>query len=330
LAFVLVVLAAGPALADPAGPTNYRSVVTSVDPRPTGVTIEVVGGDAFLSIALLEGHTLEVPGYFGEPYLRIDTDGTVWLNRLSPARWINRDRYGLSGVPDFADAGAEPDWEQVGDGGTFAWHDHRVHWMSFDLPPTVVGDRAQSVFPWTIEITIDGVVTEVSGELLWFPSANPAGPLLIGLIGILPLGRHRRRRPEASALTAAGVGAVALFVAVSQYAATPAFDRALPIDPVFPAFAVVAAVGALWLGARPIRQWSVVAIAGLALVWWAVKVGATLTAPVLASALPTALERLGVGIALWAGIGVIAVAGFELVAVIRGNGMITETQETTP
>lgn len=328
LLFAMVVAVASPALADPAGPTNYRSVVTSVDPRPTGVTIEVIGGDAFLSIAVAEGHTVDVPGYFGEEYLRIDADGDVWLNKLSPARWINRDRYGLSGVPEFADANAEPEWEQVGDGGRFAWHDHRTHWMSFDLPPTVVGDRPQTVFPWTVTITIDGEETEVNGELLWFPSTNPVGPLLIGLVGILPLGRHRRRAVAPSAFTAAGFGALALFVATAQYAATPVFDRSFPIDPIFPAFAIVSAFAALWMRRQPLRKWAAVLLSGVALVWWAIKVGATLTAPILATALPTATERLGVALSLWAGLGVIAVAGFELVSIVHPSDAPSDEEVT--
>ena len=210
LSAAMMLASAAPALADPAGPTNYRSRVLSVEPRPTGVTIEVLGGDAFLSVALAEGHTLEVPGYFTEPYLRIDEDGDVWLNSLSPSRWVNRDRYGISGVPDFADADAEPEWEKVGDQGRFAWHDHRIHWMSFDLPPTIAGDRPQTVFPWSLTITIDGEETEVSGELLWFPDTNPFGPVILGLVALLPLGRQRRREEGPSALTAAAYVELAL------------------------------------------------------------------------------------------------------------------------
>ena len=328
LILLFVLASAAPALADPAGPTNYRSVVTSIDPDPTGVTIEVIGGDAFLSIAVAEGHTVEVPGYFGEPYLRIDEDGSVWLNVLSPARYINQDRYGLSGVPDFADAEAEPEWEQVGDGGTFAWHDHRIHWMSFDMPPTVIGDRAQTVFPWTVTMTIDGLETEVAGELLWFPPTNPAGPLLIGLLGILPLGLHRRGRVTTLAAAAAGFGALSLFVAVAQYGATPAFDRGLPITPIIPAVAVVAGIGSLWLRRTPIRMWAATAIAGIALLWWGFGQADVLTAPILASALPVAAERLTVALALWSGAGILALSAFELTAAVRSGGVPT-TEPTT-
>jgi hypothetical protein len=317
LGTVFTVIMAVPAFADPAGPTNYRSVVTSVDPDPTGVTIEVIGGDAFLSVAIAEGHTLLVEGYFGEPYLRIDPDGSVWLNTLSPARYINQDRYGRSGVPDFADANANPEWEQVGDGGSFAWHDHRIHWMSFDLPPVIVGDRAQSVFPWTLTMYVDGVETEISGELLWFPGVNPFGPLLIGLVALLPLVRHHRRVITVPAMSGAGFGALALFTAVAQYGATPGFDRAFPVTPLIPAIGVIAGVGALWVRSNAIRSWALAVISGIALVWWAVSTGSALDAPVLASALPTSFERLAVSLSLWAGLSVVAVSGFELFGVVR-------------
>jgi hypothetical protein len=317
LALVLGMLMAGPAFADPAGPTNYRSIVTSVEPDPTGATIEVIGGDAFLSVALAEGHTLLVEGYFGEPYLRIDPDGSVWLNTLSPARYINQDRYGLSGVPDFADANANPEWEQVGDGGSFAWHDHRIHWMSFDLPPTVRGDVAQSVFPWSLTVYIDGVETLISGELLWFPSVNPFGPLLIGLVALLPFVWFRRHEITVPGMLAGGLGALALFTAVAQYGGTPGFDRAFPVTPFIPSIGIVAAVGAFWFRAERLRAWTLTAVAGVSLAWWAVSTGAALTAPILASALPTAIERLVVGLTLWGGAAVAIVSIVELAAAVR-------------
>lgn len=240
----------------------------------------------------------------------------------SPRRYINQDRYGLSGVPDFADADATPEWEQVGSGGVFAWHDHRIHWMSYDLPPTVAGDTAQSVFPWSLTMYVDGVETEVSGELLWFPPVNPFGPLLIGLVALLPFVRYRRRVITVPVVTAAAAGALALFVAVAQYGATPPFDRALPVTPIFPAVAIVAAIGAVWIRANQLRAWALVVVSGIALMWWSITTADALTAPILASALPEAVERLAVGLSLWAGLAVIAIAGFELVTGVRSGTLL--------
>lgn len=327
LAVIVIALGAGPALADPAGPTNYRSIVTAVDPTPAGVAIEIVGGDAFLSIAAAEGHSVLIPGYFGEPYLRIDPDGAVYLNTRSPARYINQDRYGATSIPDSVDAEANPEWEQVGSGGRFAWHDHRAHWMSPDLPPTISGDRVQIVFPWTITIFIDGVETEVKGELFWFPSTNPAGPLLTGILGVLPLLAWKPGRLAPAAIAAAGVGALMLLVAVVQFGATPSFDRGFPVDAVFPAIAVIGGVGALWLGAASIRSWALVAIAGSALLWWVWGIWSTITAPVLPSALPVGLERGAVALAGWVGAGLLAIAGYELIRATRDR---SGTEAATP
>jgi hypothetical protein len=312
LTTLLLILMAGPALADPAVPTNYRSIVNVVDPQPTGVTVEVVGGDAFLSIAAAEGNTVEVPGYFGEPYLLIDETGAVWLNTRSPARYINQDRYGITQIPPTADAQAAAEWEQVGSGGRFSWHDHRTHWMSPDLPPTIAGDRAEVVFPWSLEITINGIETEVRGELLWFPNVNPVGPLLVGFLGILPLLAYRRHRVRSVAVTAAALGAIALFVSVAQFAATPAFDRGAPADAVIPAVAIAAAVAALWLRESTIRSWAAVALAGIALVWWAATAAVAISAPVLPSALPVFVERAAVSVAIWVGLGLAVIAAREL------------------
>jgi len=330
VAIVLLILMAGPALADPAVPTNYRSIVNVVDPQPRGVTVEVVGGDAFLSVAVAKGSTVEVPGYFGEPYLRIDGTGAVWLNTKSPARYINQDRFGITEIPPTADAQAEAEWEQVGSGGRFAWHDHRTHWMSPDLPPTIAGDRAEVVFPWKITITINNVETEVRGELLWFPSTNPSGPLLVGVLGVLPLLAYRRGRVSSVAISATLFATMTLFVATVQFAATPGFDRGAPIDLAVPVLGVAAAVTALWLRDSSIRSWTAVTIAGSATAWWAFTTMTALTAPVLPSALPTGIERASVSLSMWVGIGVVVIAVSELIRLVRvpaAGGSATEQTE---
>lgn len=289
LAAVILVGTAGPALADPAVPTNYRSQVTNLDPDQEGLAIQVTGGDAFLMVAVAPGHVLDIPGYFGEPYLRIDADGLVWRNSHSPARYINTSRYGTV-IPDEADATAEPEWQQVGDGGRYAWHDHRTHWMSKDLPPTISGDRAQLIFPWEFEVVFDGEPVLVHGELVWFPSENPFGPLLIGLIGLVPLAFWRRGHTTLIAIHLAAMGCVALFVATIQFAATPV-DRTFPSVLVVPALAIPFAVASIALKAWPIRSGAARLLSAIALAIWGVSSLDVLTAPVLPSALPTSVER---------------------------------------
>jgi hypothetical protein len=296
LALAILFVTAPRAWADPAVPTNYRSRVTDLDPRPDGMAIQVTGGDAFLVAAVAPGHVLEIPGYFGEAYLRIDADGTVWRNERSPARHINVARYGVT-VPPEADASAPPEWIQVGSGGTYAWHDHRTHWMSQDLPPTIAGDRAQLIFPWEFEVVFDGTPVTVHGELVWFPSVNPVGPLFIGLMGLAPLAWWRRGRTGLMAAHLAALGAVSLFVATVQYAATPV-DRGLPTDLALPVVAICLALASIGLVSRPIRATAVRLLSAAALVIWGVAGWRVLTAPVLPSALPTAVERSLVALVL--------------------------------
>jgi hypothetical protein len=325
MAASLILVQAPPALADPAVPSNYRSRVTDLDPSPNGLAIDVMGGDAFLVVAVAPGHRLEVPGYFGEPYLLIDQTGTVWRNELSPARWINTDRYGTT-IPLNADASAEPDWREVASGGTYAWHDHRTHWMSKDLPPAVTGDRAEVVFPWEFPVRFDGEEVIVGGELVWFPSTNPAGPLLLGILGIGPLIGWRPGRRWLTASTLAGVGAIALFTATMQYLATP-IDRSLPTGMILPAVSILAALGSLAITNR-IRSTGALLLSGIALVFWAVGTLDVMSAPVLPSALDAGLERMLVAITLIAALAVCVLTVSEALLERRAARLGPNPKET--
>ena len=66
-----------------------------------------------------------------------------------------------------------------------------------------------------------------------------------------------------------------------------------------------------------LRSWALALVSGGALMWWGVSTFDALTAPVLASSLPMAVERIGVGTALWAGAAVVGIAAFELFAAVR-------------
>ena len=74
-----------PVLADAAGPTDFRSEVLSVTPATDAITVSIEGGDAFVRVVVEPGHEVIVPGYEGEPYLRISADGTVEENLRSMA-----------------------------------------------------------------------------------------------------------------------------------------------------------------------------------------------------------------------------------------------------
>jgi len=108
---------ASPAGANPPGATDFKTVVTSITPSTKAFEIEIIGGDSFVLLRHLDDSTIEVSGYNGEPYVRLLPGGVVEQNRLSPATYLNEERFGDT-IPDFADATAAPEWEQIADDGS--------------------------------------------------------------------------------------------------------------------------------------------------------------------------------------------------------------------
>lgn len=164
-AAAVVVLAAGPAGAHEAPDDSdqpFTARVTSASPEVPGYDLVPLAATAAFEVHAEPGTVVDILGYDGEPYLRIDADGAAFANVNSETYWANE-----SSVDDApASVGGEPDWQwQVG-GGAIEWHDHRIHWMSPDAP--VVGDDlvAQT---WTVDLVVGGTPVTVNGDLLVNP-----------------------------------------------------------------------------------------------------------------------------------------------------------------
>lgn len=184
-----VLLVAGPASAHVGGEvagSDFDGRVLSVTPELSGVRVRVLQFGDELELSNTTAIEVAVPGYSGEPYLRIGPDG-VWRNANSPATYLNLDRYGRASIPDRADSAAAPEWQQVSTQPHYVWHDHRTHWMSQGmLPPQVAAspDRAHVVAGWEIPLVHGDSVVLVAGELTWTP---PPSPLLVwpGVVALL-------------------------------------------------------------------------------------------------------------------------------------------------
>jgi len=186
------------------GDPNYRSEINSVQPPlPDGVSIEVLDYDSYLQLKDLRGHEVVIYGYNGEPYARIEQDGTVQVNERSPALYLNDSRFETDvTVPKSADPEAPPEWKTVDDSGTFIWHDHRMHWMvPGQLPPQVkdTGEKTK-VFTYEIPLGVDGKETTLNGTLWWVGGTGTSKlPFVIAAIvivlggGALVLWIRRRR-----------------------------------------------------------------------------------------------------------------------------------------
>jgi hypothetical protein len=302
-------LAAQPASADPAGPTHYRSTVTGISSEggvPADVEVDVLGGDAFLWVRAAPGTVVEVPGYEGEPYLRIDADGVVEVNERSPARWLNDSRYGALDldVPAAADAAAPPVWTQVADGGEYAWHDHRIHFMSPALPPSVDPDAGtpQLVWDWRFPLLVDGDEVVVSGELVWLPGPSPAVPwLLVTVLAAAAVGVALRWPGRLRIVLAVAAVAALVMGLLDNVGLPPGVDGDLT-RAVLPAVALVLLVLAGLQRDGP-RARLLIAAAGVPLLVWGVLQAGALQRPIVPGPLPIVLVRIVVALSLAAGIG---------------------------
>jgi hypothetical protein len=132
------------------------------------------GGDALLELTNRTGRVVVIDGYEKEPYLKFVPGDGVFENVHSPAVYYNSNRYARTTLPDEADATLQPEWRRVADGSRFAWHDHRVHWMSPVPPSPVFNDPGhdQKVLDWEFVVHVgDDLATAravtVAGTLWW-------------------------------------------------------------------------------------------------------------------------------------------------------------------
>ena len=214
----------GVALADAPGPTDYRSEITQVStvdgsPTPSGFNISIEGHDSFLLLVVEPGVTAEVPGYEGEPYLKFDADGSVFENRLSFSTIYNRDRYGSVERPDYIDHLAEPEWILVDDDGSYAWHDHRIHYMN--TRPPIGAESGDVIIEMALPIRVNGVPVEIDVTSTLLESNSPVAMIIVSALIALGGGLALLRRTPtflasiavASALTALAAG-IAWFLSV--------------------------------------------------------------------------------------------------------------------
>jgi hypothetical protein len=264
---IMIVAPVAPAAADPAEPTDYRSVVDAVEPAIAGVTIDVVGGDSFLRVRAEPGHEVVVIGYWDEPYARITADGTVEINESSPSVLQNERRYGVA-TEQPIDTTQPPRWETIGTGGELMWHDHRSHWMA-PTKPTVGSDGL--VQRWDLPLVVDGRAVVVRGSLYVHASPTPLWWLLVvpALAGAVIAAAHRP-------LLVAAIGATVTVIGVIDRISLPAAAR--------PAWVAVALSG-------------LAAVAGIASAvrrrtWWAAPV---LAGGAAALAIAGYMERAAIG-----------------------------------
>jgi hypothetical protein len=343
LALLVVLGWASPAAADPAGPTHYDSRVTAVetergDDGEVAASFEVLGGDAFLVVRATPGSVVEVPGYEGEPYVRIGADGTVEVNQRAPSRWINDERYETSaeGAPGDVAVDAPPRWEVVGTDGEYAWHDHRIHWMAPSLPRQVdpAAGTPQPVQGWTVPVVVDGQPVTVAGELVWLPGPSPLVPAVLVLAAIAAAAVLAWRGAGLVPTVIGTAALLALVAGASTVLGLPAGADADPFLLVLPALALAIAGAGLAVARRDARAPAdegpaadaadarsttahggrvrgplIATAAGLPLLIWAVLLAGALLRPLVPGPWPVGIVRVVVTVVAAAGLAGVLAAG---------------------
>lgn len=299
--------------ADPAGPTDYRSEILSIEPATDAITVEILGGDSFVELTVAPGTEALVNGYRAEPYLWFRPDGVVLENRSAPTTYLNEERYGNDIPPEFADADLEPDWVEVASNGRFAWHDHRAHWMQPIRPAgKSPGDRiVEAVIP----VVVDGqeVLVTVSSTWLAEPSNAPlAAGAAAALVATAAAALMARRRSQWTVCIVPLV-TVAVAVGVLQYRSLPSETGPRLVWWALPVLAAVATVisAVMWRRDRFVAT-AAALLAGIQLAIWGWIKRDGFTAAIIPSDAPGWLDRLATAAALLGGLGVTVVALWEL------------------
>jgi hypothetical protein len=175
VAAAAVLLAGAPVALAHDGSPNFLSQINRV--TPDGIAVEVLNRDDRLLIHNTSGQTVVIEGYSGEPYARIEADGTVSVNTDSEAYYLNEERDGSVIAPESADSNGAPQWKEISETGRFEWHDHRMHWMSEDDPDVEDKSVRSKVFDWEVPLEVDRRPGMISGTLFWTPTSSSGIPL---------------------------------------------------------------------------------------------------------------------------------------------------------
>ncbi len=299
LAVALVVGVASPAAADPAGPTDYETEILSIEPAVDDVEVTILGGDSFVQLVVDPGTEVSVVGYRGEPYLRFAADGVVEVNERSPARWLNDDRYGDTELPPDVDAEAEPSWVVVATGGSYAWHDHRAHWMNEAKPPGA--EAGDVILEAVIPLRVDGEPVSVSVQSRLLAPPGPWASLVGALVGVAVVTGARIALGPIGVDLAGGLAAVAaLVVGAIAYLSVPPETGPSVLLWALPAVAVVSLAAWAWarrsaIGASPLAGSvgpALVALAGLELLGWAWFRREAILRALIPSDVPASVDRV--------------------------------------
>lgn len=190
--------------------SDYRIEITGFDGNAEGFEVRSVELGNRMELTRTTAKEVQILGYEGEPYLRLDAQG-VFENVNSPAHYVNQDRYSRTLPPASANATATPKWTKLSDGTSVRWHDHRTHWMSPTPRQDVVDnpDVERLISADRVVLSVDGVKVAVIVQVTWLPPPSRIAWLVVtsllgcALLAALVLVPATRRMVPAIAVMAA-------------------------------------------------------------------------------------------------------------------------------
>ncbi|HEX3424658.1 MAG TPA: hypothetical protein VHT30_00910 [Acidimicrobiales bacterium] len=163
------------------GATNWASNLTSISPKPAGLSVKLVEDGSRLEVSNT-GPEITILGYEGEPYLRVGPHG-VYENLESPATYLNCSRTGCA-IPGGLNLTGPPNWKKISSGHVARYHDHRTHWMGSSPPPNVT--RAPNQFhveaSWNVTMMQGSTPIVVKGNYVWIPGTSAIPWILVALV----------------------------------------------------------------------------------------------------------------------------------------------------
>jgi hypothetical protein len=309
------------AFADAAGPSDFQSRVISVEPAAAQVTVTVEGGDSFLMLKARRGTVVAVPGYEDEPFLRFEADGTVLENSASYTAVVSRSRY--MGADPHIPRDTAPVWHEVAHDGAYAWHDHRIHWMSPGDPP---GKRPGDVILRSqIPMVVDEVNVVVTVESVWLPAPSAVPAWLGGIAGLGVAAAAialRRRRQIVAGLLVVDLAVLAVVVGWWQYHSLPTETGPRLVWFALPVVALAAAVARVALRNRLTAE-ALALLAGANLAMWGWERRDDLVRAVLPTNAPWWLDRAASAAALSGGVAIAAAALVALGTAVAAPQQLT-------
>jgi hypothetical protein len=150
------------------GPFTIR--VDSPTKLPAG--IDARWGNGEVEFHVEPGIELVAFGTDGEPMAKVDKDGNMFGNTLSPTWQMNKTADMSAGMNAETDPTAEPNWEWQQAGGSLMYHEHRIHFMAASVDPAIAEGGDVSTF--ALKFTVNSKPLDITGALVFDPSLDTA------------------------------------------------------------------------------------------------------------------------------------------------------------